>query len=70
MEIVATVVAVGDKVVVVGEEEAVARLRRGPEQGTFMLSRNDHKQHHDTPGFYCLRRWFRNFSAWDGEYIT
>lgn len=69
MEIVATAVAVGDKVVVVGEEEAVARLRRELERGTFMLSRNDHKQHHDTPVFYCLRRWFRNFSAWDGEDI-
>ena len=33
VEIVATAVAVGDKVVVVGEEEAVARLKRELERG-------------------------------------
>lgn len=54
VEIAATVAAVGDKVVVAGEEEVVARRRRRSEQGTFMLSRNDHKQHHDTPGFILL----------------
>lgn len=70
MEIAAIVAAVGDKVVVAGEEEAVARLRREPERGTFMLSRNDHKQHHDTPGFYCLRRYLVqhfDFLFWTGK---
>jgi hypothetical protein len=50
-EIAAIVVAAGDKVVVVGEEEVGARHHRQElERGTFMLSRNDHK-HYDTPGF-------------------
>lgn len=65
-EIAATVVAVGDKVVVAGEEEVGARLKRELERGTFMLSRNDHKQHHDTPGFILLATiGFRDFSVLD-----
>jgi small nuclear ribonucleoprotein (snRNP)-like protein len=73
VEIAAIAVAAGDKVVVVGEEEAGARHRREPEleRGTFMLSRNDHK-HYDTPGFFCLRRWVRNLFlcfVLDGEDI-
>lgn len=73
VEIAATVAAVGDKVVVAGEEEAVARLRRELERGTFMLSRNDHKQHHDTPGFYCLRRYlvrYFDFLFWTARRIS
>ena len=62
-EIAATVVAVGDRVDVAGEEEVGARRRRsGLERGTFMLSRNDHKQHHDTQ--VCLRRRLLFFRFW------
>ena len=72
VEIAAIAVAAGDKVVVVGEEEAGARHRREPEleRGTFMLSRSDHK-HYDTPGFLLSTMVLETFhcSGWQGHVL-
>jgi hypothetical protein len=71
VEIAVIVVAVGDKVVVVGEEEAVARLRRELERGNLYAFTKTIINNITIPRFfYCLRRWVRDlFSVLDGEVV-
>lgn len=60
VEIAATAVAVGDKAVVAGEEEAGARRRREPERGNlYAFTKTILNNTTIPPVLYCLRRWFR-----------